>query len=607
MKNRDCPVAGLFLLAFVCYNCAYAREGLSAAEKEKRMDATKKTIALALEQALQTAFPGTALTSDELSEMLEVPPDHKMGDYAFPCFRLAKTLRRAPAMIASSLAGAVSSEMVERCDAVSGYLNFFLNRAAFAKETLEGVLASDGRWGASDCGKGKTVCLDYSSINIAKRFHIGHLSTTMLGHSLKRIYEFNGWHTVGINHLGDWGTQFGKMIAAYKRWGNREEVEAGGVQAMVDLYVRFNKEAEEDPQLAEEGRFWFKKMEDGDEEALSIFNWFKAVTLADAKRVYDLLGVEFDSYAGESFYNDKMEPVVEELREKGLLVESQGAQVVDLDAYGMPPALILRSDGATLYITRDLAAAYYRHNTYHFDKSLYVVAYQQNLHFRQLFKILELMGNDWAAGMEHVAFGLVSFGGESLSTRKGTVVYLDDLLKQAIEKARAIIEEKSPNLPNKDEVARQVGVGAVVYFDLHNDRMKDIDFTWERALSFDGETGPYVQYTHARCCSVLRKSDETPADADYTAVTDDEAQETILLLSRFPDAIRRAMEGNEPSIITRHVTQLAQAYNKYYFEHRIMVEDDPAGTAARIALTRAVRDVIRTGMWLIGVEAPERM
>ena len=572
------------------------------------MDTMKERIAAALEQAMKTAFPAAALSAAELLAMLETPPDHKMGDYALPCFRLAKTLRKAPPAIAAALAAAVSGDAIERCEVVSGYLNFFLNRVALAKETLEAVLAADGRWGATESGKGKTVCLDYSSINIAKRFHIGHLSTTMLGHSLKRIYEFNGWRAVGINHLGDWGTQFGKMIAAYKRWGNREAVEAGGVQAMVDLYVRFNKEAEIDPQLADEGRLWFKKMEEGDPEALAVFNWFKEVTLADAKRVYDLLGVEFDSYAGESFYNDKMEPIVQELRDKGLLVESQGAQVVDLEAYGMPPALILRSDGATLYITRDLAAAYYRHETYHFEKSLYVVAYQQNLHFRQLFKILELMGNGWSRGMEHVAFGMVSFEGESLSSRKGIVVYLDDLLNQAVEKALAIIEEKSPNLENKEQVARQVGIGAVVYFDLHNDRMKDIDFSWDRALNFDGETGPYVQYTHARCCSVLRRSDGfRDADADYTAVTDDEAQETLLLLSRFPDAVRRAMEGNEPSIITRHTTELAQAYNKYYFEHRIIAEEDPAGTAARLALTRAVKEVIRTGLWLIGVEAPERM
>jgi arginyl-tRNA synthetase len=341
---------------------------------------------------------------------------------------------------------------------------------------------------------------------------------------------------------------------------------------------------------------------------MEIFTWFKEVTLRDAQRVYDLLGVSFDSYAGESFYSDKMEPVIRKLKEDGLLVESQGAQVVDLEAHGMPPALIMRSDGATLYITRDLAAAFYRHNTYHFDKCLYVVAYQQNLHFKQLFKVLELMGCDWSKGMEHVAFGMVSYEGRALSTREGYVVYLDELLQKAVDKAREIIETKSPNLENKDEVARQVGIGAVVYFDLHNDRMKDIDFRWERALNFDGETGPYVQYTHARCCSVLRKAaDLALSEPDYTAVTDDEAQDVLMSLSRFPETVRKAMESNEPSMITRHTTQLAQAYNKYYFEHRIMEENDPAGTAARLELTRAVKEVIATGLYLIGVEAPERM
>ena len=568
----------------------------------------KERIAQSVAKAAAGAFEGCALTAEEIGAMLETPPERKLGDYALPCFRLSKVLRKGPPMIAAALAERIDCPALERCEVVGGYLNFFLDRAALAREVTEGVLASHGRWGSSTAGEGKTVCLDYSSINIAKRFHIGHLSTTMIGHSLKRIYEFNGYRAVGINHLGDWGTQFGKMICAYKKWSTREAVEAGGVQAMVDLYVRFNKEAEENPALADEGRAWFKRMEDGDPEALQIFNWFKEVTLRDAKRVYDLLGVSFDSYAGESFYNDKMEPIVQELRDKGLLVESQGAQVVDLDAFGMPPALILRSDGATLYITRDLAAAYYRHNTYHFDKSLYVVAYQQNLHFRQLFKILELMGNEWAAGMEHVSFGMVSYEGPTLSTREGRVVYLEDLLTQAIDKARDIIEQKSPNLENKDEVARQVGVGAVVYFDLHNDRTKDIDFRWERALNFDGETGPYVQYTHARCCSVLRKAQGLPAaQPDWSAVTNDEAQDTLMLLAHFPDVVRRAMDTNEPSLITRHTTLLAQAYNKYYFEHRIMEEDDPAGTQARLMLTRAVCDVIRTGLWLIGIEAPERM
>ena len=568
----------------------------------------KQIIAGRIADAAQASFENCALTVADVTAMLETPPDKKLGDYALPCFRLSKTLRKAPQMIASALAEKMSGEEIDRVEVVGGYMNIFVSRGSLAEGIVKAVLANPGRWGSSEVGKGKTVCLDYSSINIAKRFHIGHLSTTMIGHSLKRIYDFNGYTTVGINHLGDWGTQFGKMICAYKKWGNREEVEAGGVQAMVDLYVRFHAEAEKDPSLEDEGRAWFKKIEDGDPEAMEIFSWFKEVTLKDTQRVYDLLGVSFDSYNGEAFYNDKMGPVVDELREKGLLVESQGAQVVQLEEYGMPPALVLRSDGATLYITRDLAAAFYRHNTYHFDKCLYVVAYQQNLHFKQLFKILELMGHDWYKGMEHVSFGMVSYEGRALSTREGYVVYLEDLLNKAVEKAREIIEEKSPNLPNKDEVARQVGVGAVVYFDLHNERIKDIDFRWERALSFEGETGPYVQYTHARCCSVLRKAQAyADVEPDYSVLCDDEALDVLMLISRFPEVVRKAMDQNEPSLITRHTTSLAQAYNKYYFEHRIMEENDPAGSAARVNLTDAVRDVIKTGLYLIGVEAPERM
>ncbi|MDY3764528.1 MAG: arginine--tRNA ligase, partial [Candidatus Ventricola sp.] len=549
----------------------------------------KQIIAGRIADAAQASFENCALTVADVTAMLETPPDKKLGDYALPCFRLSKTLRKAPQMIASALAEKMSGEEIDRVEVVGGYMNIFVSRGSLAEGIVKAVLANPGRWGSSEVGKGKTVCLDYSSINIAKRFHIGHLSTTMIGHSLKRIYDFNGYTTVGINHLGDWGTQFGKMICAYKKWGNREEVEAGGVQAMVDLYVRFHAEAEKDPSLEDEGRAWFKKIEDGDPEAMEIFSWFKEVTLKDTQRVYDLLGVSFDSYNGEAFYNDKMGPVVDELREKGLLVESQGAQVVQLEEYGMPPALVLRSDGATLYITRDLAAAFYRHNTYHFDKCLYVVAYQQNLHFKQLFKILELMGHDWYKGMEHVSFGMVSYEGRALSTREGYVVYLEDLLNKAIEKAREIIEEKSPNLPNKDEVARQVGVGAVVYFDLHNERIKDIDFRWERALSFEGETGPYVQYTHARCCSVLRKAQAyADVEPDYSVLCDDEALDVLMLISRFPEVVRKAMDQNEPSLITRHTTSLAQAYNKYYFEHRIMEENDPAGSAARVNLTDAV-------------------
>ena len=567
----------------------------------------RQRIADLVKEMLGAAFPGAEGLPEDIAALLEVPPERSMGDYAFPCFRLSKALRMGPPMISKKLSESVQRPEIARVECVGGYLNFFFNRENFARELLAAIGKADGRWGDSEGGNGKTVCIDYSSINIAKRFHIGHLSTTVIGNSLQRIYASQGWKTVSINHLGDWGTQFGKMICAYKRWGDKETVEKGGVEEMTRLYVKFHEEAEKDPSLEDEGRAWFKKIEDGDPEALQIFQWFKEVTLKDAMKVYDILDVHFDSYAGESFYNDKMGRVIDELNEKGLLRESEGAKIVDLEEYGMPPCLILKRDGATLYATRDIAAALYRKDTYDFDKCLYVVAYQQDLHFRQWFKVVEMMGYEWAKeALVHVAFGMVSYEGQTLSTRNGYVVYLEELLRRAQEKALKVIEEKSPNLENKEEAARQVGVGAVVYATLQNNRIKDIDFWWDRALNFDGETGPYVQYTHARCCSVLRKApDDLPAP-DYSALTDDEAQALLRLLSRFPEATADACLRNEPSIVTRATTEIAKAYNKYYYEHRIL-DDDPAATAARIALTRACRDVIGRGLYLIGVAAPERM
>ena len=567
----------------------------------------RQRIAALTGDMIAASFPQAQGLPEDLSALLEVPPDPSLGDYAFPCFKLSKALRMGPPMIAQKLAAALHDERVARVQCVGGYLNFFFNRENFARELLSAVMAAPERWGSGTAGAGKTVVLDYSSINIAKCFHIGHLSTTMIGNSLCRIYGFLGWHTVSVNHLGDWGTQFGKMICAYKKWGSKEEVEKGGVDAMTALYVRFHEEAEKNPELENEGRAWFKKIEDGDPEALSIFQWFKDVTLKDAMRVYDMLGVQFDYYTGESFYHDKTDRVVNELREKGLLTESDGAQVVDLSDDNMPPCLILKSDGTTIYATRDLAAIFYRKDTFHFDKCLYVVAYQQDLHFRQVFRVVEKMGYPWAKDeLVHVAFGMVSYEGQSLSTRKGHVLYLDELLDRAQEKALAIVDEKSPNLPNKAEVARQVGVGAVVYSTLQNSRIKDIDFWWDRALNFDGETGPYVQYTFARCCSVLRKAPEGLPAPDYAALTDDESQALLRLLSRFPEAVEEACLRNEPSIVTRATTDIAKAYNKFYYEHRIL-DDDAAATAARLELTRACRAVIKTGLYLIGVDAPERM
>lgn len=576
------------------------------------MNEIKREIATLVSEAVKKRF-GTELDAETLEGYLEVPPEKSMGDYAFPCFRLSRDLKLAPPQIAAALAGEINAPGFSTAKQMGGYLNFDLNRAQAARRTIEAVLG--GRYGASDVGNGKTVCIDYSSINIAKRFHIGHLSTTMIGHSLKRIYDYLGYKTVGINHLGDWGTQFGKLISAYKRWGSREQVEAEGVEALTKLYVRFHEEAarESDEQdthtLEDEGRMYFKAIEDGDADALSTFNWFKQITLRDCEKTYDMLGVSFDSYNGEAFYNDKMQPVIDALKDKGLLSVSEGASVVDLEAEGMPPCLILKKDGATLYATRDLAAAMYRADTYHFDKCLYVVAYQQDLHFRQVFEVLKKMGYPWAENMVHVSFGMVSYEGQTLSTRKGHIVYLDDLLQQAQEKALKIIEEKSPELENKREVARQVGVGAVIYTDLQNNRIKDIDFWWNRALNFDGESGPYVQYTHARCCSVLRKADaalDDNAEANYASLADAAAGELVSLLSRFPEAVHDAAQKYEPSIVTRAVTDIAQAYNRFYYDNRIL-DDDNAVRAARVLLTRATRDVLKQGMFLIGMEAPEAM
>ncbi|MFH1512741.1 MAG: arginine--tRNA ligase [Bacillota bacterium] len=576
------------------------------------MNEIKREIAELIQGAVKRRF-GADLSAAQLQGYLEVPPEKSMGDYAFPCFRLSRELKLAPPQIAAALADSINAPGFSTARQMGGYLNFDLNRAQAAQRTVDAVLK--GNYGASDAGKGKTVCIDYSSINIAKRFHIGHLSTTMIGHSLKRIYDFLGYGTVGINHLGDWGTQFGKLISAFKRWGSREEIERDGVEALTKLYVRFHEESAKEfdekgtHALEDEGRAYFKAIEEGEPEALAIFNWFKEVTLNDCQKTYDMLGVTFDSYNGEAFYNDKMQPVIDALNKKGLLSKSEGASVVDLEAEGMPPCLILKKDGATLYATRDLAAALYRANTYHFDKCLYVVAYQQDLHFKQVFEVLKKMGYPWAENMVHVSFGMVSYEGQTLSTRKGHIVYLDDLLTQAQEKALQIIEEKSPDLENKKDVARQVGVGAVIYTDLQNNRIKDIDFWWDRALNFDGESGPYVQYTHARCCSVLRKAEdagENNAEPDYTSVSDDAAAELINLLSRFPEAVHDAADKYEPSIVTRAITDIAQAYNKFYYDIRIL-EDDPAVRAARVRLTRATRDVLKQGMYLIGMEAPERM
>lgn len=560
------------------------------------------------EKIAQAIAKAADMPIKQILPMIEVPADAQMGDYAFPCFRLAKTFRKAPPMIAQEISGKlILPDCVSEAQVVGAYINIFLEKKSYIKDVLESVLAPGNSFGSSDIGAGRAVCIDYSSINIAKPFHIGHLSTTVIGSSLYKIYKFLGYNPIGINHLGDWGTQFGKLITAYKLWGNKQDIEDNSISAMLELYVKFHDEAEKDDNLNDTARQWFKKIEDGDEQALSIFDWFKELTLKEVKVIYDMLGVTFDSYDGESFYNDKMQPVIDELKEKGMLELSDGAYIVRLGKE-LPPCIILKSDGATLYSTRDLAAAFYRKKTYDFYKCLYVVAYQQDLHFKQLFKVIELMGYEWAKDLEHVSFGMVSLEGSTLSTRKGNVVFLQDVLDKAVEKTRSIIDEKSPDLENKDEVAKMVGVGAVVFDALSTARIKDSTFSFERVLNFDGETGPYVQYTHARCESLKRRCDfdYQNADKDYSAIDNKEAFVIAKLLSSFGEVVQRACDKNEPYFITKHIIEIAKAMNRFYFEHRIITEDKKA-TAARLMVADCVASVIKSGLALIGVGAPNRM
>ena len=547
------------------------------------------------------------VAQEEIASLLAVPPDSAMGDFALPCFRFAKVLKKSPVIIAQELAKTIApDEVVAEVSAVNGYLNFKVNKAGLAADVLARIAREGAKYGASDEGSGKTVCIDYSSVNIAKPFHIGHLSTTVLGGALYRIFNFLGYRAVGINHLGDYGTQFGKLISAYKRWGNREEVERGGIHAVNALYVRFNEEADE--AMEAEAREYFRLIESGDKEANDLFEWFKSLTLVYVEKTYDRLHIRFDSYAGERFYTDKMAPVVAELKEKGLLKESNGAQIVDLEAYGMPPCLILRSDGASLYATRDLAAAIYRKKTYDFYKCLYVVAYQQNLHFKQVFKVLELMGYDWAKDLVHVAYGMVSLEDGAMSTRKGKVVWLEDVISRCVEKARVILEEKNPALENKDAVAETVGVGAVVFGALYNSKIKDITFSYDKALNFDGETSVYVQYTCARAASVLSKAAADGIAFDEAASGTPNAQEAELLkaLGDFPATVREAAEKYEPSFVARWCVDTAKLFNKFYFDCKILQAEEDV-RAFRLALTKATLTALTNGLGLLGIGVPEKM
>lgn len=546
------------------------------------------------------------LTQEEIYAMIALPPNTEMGDFALPCFRLAKTMRKAPALIAQEIAESYpKDEIVSQVSALNGYVNFKIDRAFWTKQTLERIFAEREGYGSSNEGKGKTVCIDYSSVNIAKPFHIGHLSTTVLGSALYKLHKFLGYTPVGINHLGDYGTQFGKLISAYKRWGKKEDIEKGGLRALNALYVRFHQEAEKDPSLNDEARAFFKKIEDKDEESVALFNWFKELTLKDVGRIYELLDVHFDSWAGESFYNDKMQPVVDELREKGLLKESEGAQIVDLEAYGMPPCIILRSDGASLYATRDIAAAIYRKKTYDFYKCLYVVAYQQNLHFKQFFKVLELMGKEWAKDLIHVAYGMVSLEDGSMSTRKGKVVYLEDVIQKCVQKAGDIIAEKNPGLENREQIAKTVGVGAVIFGALYNNKIKDITFSYDKVLNFEGETSCYVQYTCARANSVLEKGGKGGKYSVCEVL--DQEYELVKKLAEFPATLHDALEKYEPCFVARYAVDLSQLYNKFYFDCSILNAGDENIRNFRLALTEATLITLTNALKLLGIGVPEKM
>lgn len=548
------------------------------------------------------------LSANDISALIEIPPKPEMGDFAFPCFRLAKTMHKAPQLIAADIKEAIGDvDFLDDIQVQGAYLNFFVNKEIFVKSMVDTALADN--FGSSDMGEGQTICIDYSSPNVAKNFHVGHLRTTIIGNSLYKIFSKLGYKVVRINHLGDWGTQFGKLIVAYKAWGDEETVKRDGVAELMKLYVKFHEEAEKHPSLNDEARAWFTKMEHGDEEALRIWQWFKDISLIEYKRTYKLLGMDFDYYLGESFYRDKTDAVVKKLEDANLLTESEGAKIVNLDEYDMAPCLILKNDGSTIYATRDLAAIFYRKETYNFSKCLYVTGQEQKLHFAQVFKVVELLGNDWAKDqLVHIPYGLVSLEGAKLSTRSGNVIYAEDILLEAISKIKEIIEEKNPNIPDKEETAKKIGVGAVLFNDLYNQRIKDVSFKWEKLLNFDGETGPYVQYTYARCSSIIRKVDDFVAgnDIDYSLLTDAESLDLLKEISRFPKVVVDASEKYEPSVVARFAVNVAQAFNKFYNANRINVEEKNIRDA-RMTMVHLTRKTIRDALLLLGIECPEQM
>ncbi len=573
----------------------------------------KSAIAEKIHECVLEINPSAELTPVDIEGMLEYPPDPEMGDLAFPCFKLSKALRRAPVQIAATISESLVLECISSAEAVNGYLNIRISEKYLGDNILPEILDKKENYGAPTYGEGKTVVLDYSSPNVAKPFHIGHLGTTVIGHSLKKLHEFAGYKCVGINYLGDWGTQFGKLIVAYRLWGNKELIEEGGIDKLVELYVRINNEIKGDeengiparPDLADMARAEFHKMEMGDEENIAIWKWFVEISLEEYQKTYKQLDITFDSYKGESFYTDKMPEQVEKLREMGLLKIDDGASIVDLDEFGMPPCLILKRDGSTLYPTRDIAAAYYRKNTYDFDKAIYVTSNQQILHFKQWFKVVELMGYDWYDKLVHIPYGTVSLNGERLATRTGNVVLLRDLFSLAIEKVTAIMEEKNPDLAGREDIAEAVGVGAIVFYYLSNNRIKDINFNLEEALSFDGNTGPYVQYTYARACSVLEKAGECDFD-NFTITTPEEAA-LLKTLCRYEEKVNQAIKEYEPSTITRFILDIAVAFNKFYHNCRILSEENADIKNTRIKLTEATKYVLGSAFSLVCLRKTERI
>ena len=559
----------------------------------------------AIDLILQTEI---GLGRDEIETLIEIPPTYDMGDYAFACFRLAKIFRKAPNVIAEELVNRIDGgQYFEKIENVGPYVNFFVNKSKLTETVLNSIAIEKDKFGSTNIGGERKVLVEFSSPNIAKPFHIGHIRTTVIGNSLYKIFKFQGFDTEALNHLGDYGTQFGMLIVAYKKWGDAEIIEADPINELLKLYVKFNAEAEKDKTLIDEARYWFKELEDKNEEALELWQWIRDISLKEFNKVYDMLNIKFDSYAGESFYSDKMKEVIAEMEAKGLLKESEGAIIVDLEPYDMPPALIKKSDGSSLYATRDIAAAIYRKEHYDFYKNIYVVASEQNLHFKQWIKVIELMGYDWAKDCIHVPFGMVSLEDGALSTRKGRVVFLEDVLNKAVESTLKIIEERNPNLENKEEIAKQVGIGAIIFQELFNSRIKDYVFSWDRTLSFEGETGPYVQYTHARASSLLEKGEFKLQDkVCYTLLKDEDEINLIRLLYKFPEAVLDATYKYEPSFITRHIVEIAKAFNKFYNSCPILsVEKDLK--EARLMLVYCSKMVIKTGLALLGMEAPNKM